>query len=62
MTLVAHYNRNIGTSDGCENNILNEYLYEKIYMKQLEGFTKRGKESWACKPRKSICDFKQAFE
>ena len=39
---------------------LHEDLEQEMYMEQLEGYAKRGKEHLVCKLRKNIYELKQA--
>ena len=59
MALVAHYDLELHQMD-VKTAFLNGDLDEEIYMEQPEGFIEKGKESWACKLKKSIYGLKQA--
>ncbi|CAL9135764.1 unnamed protein product, partial [Musa textilis] len=59
MALVAHYDLELHQID-VKTAFLNGDLDEEIYMEQPEGFIEKGKESWACKLKKSIYGLKQA--
>lgn len=47
--------------DGCQDNILNGYLDESIYMCQPEGFKEYGQEQKVCKLKSFIHGLEQAF-
>ena len=59
MTLVAHFDLELQQMD-VKTAFLNGNLEEKIYMKQLEGFSSSGGEHLVCKLKKSIYGLKQA--
>ena len=57
MALVAHYDLELHQMD-VKTTFLNGSLNEKIYMVQLEGFKKEGREHMVCKLKKSIYGLK----
>jgi len=59
MTLVAHYDLELHQMH-VKTTFLNKDLEEDIYMDQLVGFTKEGKEHMVCKLERSIYELKQA--
>jgi len=59
MTLVALYDLEFHQMD-VKTVFLNGDLEEDVYMYQLVGFTKEGKEHMVCKLKRSIYRLKQA--
>ena len=58
MALVAHYDLELHQMD-VKMAFLNEDLDENIYMAQLKGFVKEGKERMECRLKKSLYGLKQ---
>ncbi|KAD7117391.1 hypothetical protein E3N88_04659 [Mikania micrantha] len=59
MALATHFDLELHHMD-VKTAILNEELYEDVFMKQHEGFIPEGQEHLVCKLNKSICGLKQA--
>jgi hypothetical protein len=49
------------TPDGCENNFLNGFIEEEVYIEQPQGFEVEDKKTHVCRLKKSLYGLKQAL-